>query len=120
MVEPNPKRPRTVAGTDGAPADTEGLALMLTDVEEEPNGIIRLWGVGPRQQTVLVVVPDYQPYFYLPCPFKSDTGAGSLREPSKQELKQLKQLLNARWGACTAPATPTAATTAATAAPCHS
>lgn len=96
-MESSSKRQRTHATVEAATGASHGLALMLTDVEEESNGTILLWGIRQRQQTVLVVVPDYQPYFYLPCPFKTDPGGQNPHDPSEQDIVRLRQQLNSRY-----------------------
>lgn len=95
-MEPSSKRQRTFLSSDALATGSHGLAMMLTDVEEEPSGTILLWGVGQKQQTVLVVVPDYQPYFYIPCPFKADSDSQNPRDASSQDISRLRQQLNAR------------------------
>lgn len=83
------------ADDDAAP----GLAVMLTDVEEGSNGCMLAWGVqgGGRTRSVLVVVRDYQPYVFLPCPqCVALPGGQELREPEQQDLQALMLALNAR------------------------
>jgi hypothetical protein len=96
MAEPNSKRARL--DVDGN-MPQHGLAVMLTDVEEEGNGTFLLWGLSldTQQRTVLLVVPDYKPCFYLPCPFKADTAQQSLSELQPEDVRRLHRQLNARW-----------------------
>ncbi|WIA33365.1 hypothetical protein OEZ86_006502 [Tetradesmus obliquus] len=71
---------------------------MLTDIEEEGNGTFLLWGLSlsNQQRTVLLVVPDYKPSFYLPCPLKADAAQQALSDPHSDDIRQLHRQLNAR------------------------
>lgn len=97
------KRPRLGLPTDPA---ASGLAVMLTDVEEGSNGTLLLWGLTPagpdgsnsKQQTVLLRCPDYQPYFFIPCPQVVDRDTQQLQEPQQQDLQHLRRAINSRWG----------------------
>jgi hypothetical protein len=95
MAEPERKRSRL---DDVESVEQHGLAVMLTDIEEEVNGVFLLWGLSlsDQQRTVLLVVPDYKPCFYLACPFKADTGQQALSEPQTEDIQQLRRQLNAR------------------------
>lgn len=46
----------------------QGLVLMVLDVVEEAGGRFNLWGVTPSRASVLIRVPDFQPYFYMAAP----------------------------------------------------
>lgn len=81
----------------------DGLAVMLTDVEEEPTGTLLLWGIaaeagqeGCKPRTVLLCIPDYQPYFFIPCPQTVTPDSQEVQEPQPQELQRLRRLLNNR------------------------
>jgi hypothetical protein len=94
MELPASKRQRV----DIADADRHGFAFMLTDVEEENNGNILLWGITQDRKTVLACVPDYQPYFLMPCPYKtSQSNPQAISEPTENDLQQLKRLWNGRY-----------------------
>ena len=96
------KRPRLGLPTDPA---ASGLAVMLTDVEEAANGTLLLWGLTPagpdgssKQQTVLLRCPDYQPYFFIPCPQVVNRDTQQLQELQQQDLLHLRRAINSRWG----------------------
>jgi hypothetical protein len=95
MAEPERKRARL---DDVDSVEQHGLAVMLTEIEEEGNGVFLLWGLSlnDQQRTVLLVVPDYKPCFYLPCPLKAETGQQALSEPRPEDIQQLHRQLNAR------------------------
>ena len=42
--------------------------MMVLDVVEEAGGRFNLWGVTPSRASVLIRVPDFQPYFYMAAP----------------------------------------------------
>lgn len=94
-MEQSNKRPRlsepesaALSGSDAA------VVVMLTDVEDHPNGSFHLWGITAKQQTVLVRVHDYQPYFFWPMPLM--TSSEPTDTLSDQQLAQLQHLLNCR------------------------
>lgn len=105
----------TPATAAAAAAMGDGIALMLLDIQETAGGAMQLWGKTPKGQTVLVHVPDFEPYFYVPAPLRAPTAAGPQRgewseeeedptaagsdqELQQQDLEQLKHLVNCRWG----------------------
>lgn len=97
MAVPSSKRPRFDKETKTAESERgQGLAVMIIDVEEESSGTMLLWGVLPRGRTVLLVCPDYQPYFYIPCPYKVDTAQQNMSELQQEDLRNLRQHLNSR------------------------
>jgi hypothetical protein len=110
MAEPERKRARF---DDVESVEQHGLAVMLTDIEEEGNGVFLLWGLSlsNQQGTVLLVVPDYTPFFYLPCPFKADTTQQALSELRVEDVQQLQRQLNARWAKAAAAAAAAAVAT---------
>jgi hypothetical protein len=93
------KRPRLEQLGDPA---ASGLAVMLTDVEEEPNGTLLLWGLtaagngASKQQTVLLRCPDYQPYFFIPCPHVVNRESQELHDMQQQDLQRLRRAINSR------------------------
>ncbi|KAF6251995.1 hypothetical protein COO60DRAFT_568402 [Scenedesmus sp. NREL 46B-D3] len=95
MAEPHSKRARL---DSDASLEQHGLAVMLTDIEEEGNGVLLLWGLSmnDQQRTVLLVVPDYKPSFYLPCPLKADTAQKTFSQAHPEDIRQLHRHLNAR------------------------
>lgn len=93
------KRPRMDSDAAAAP----GIALMLIDAEEESNGTLLLWGLaaeskdrGSKHQTVLLRCPDYQPYFFIPCPHVVNPDTQELQEPQQQDLQRLRRVINSR------------------------
>jgi hypothetical protein len=111
----------TMAAAAAAAAMGDGIALMLLDIQETAGGSMQLWGKTPKGQTVLVHVPDFEPYFYVPAPLKTPTAAGQHsqqhggwseeeedptvagpaggdQELQQQDLEQLRHLVNCRWG----------------------
>jgi hypothetical protein len=74
---------------------------MLIDVEEDPNGTLLLWGLtsggSSKQQTILLRCPDYQPYFFIPCPQLLNNDTQQLQEPQQQDLERLRRIINSRW-----------------------
>lgn len=42
--------------------------MMVTDIVEESHGKFAVWGVTLQGSSVLVRVPDFQPYFYIAAP----------------------------------------------------
>lgn len=98
MASPN-KKPRLAPSSEQA---ASGLAVMLIDVEEESNGTLLLWGLAAegthgarRHRTVLLRCPDYQSYFFIPCPHVN-SGSGELQEPQQQDLQRLRRIINSR------------------------
>jgi hypothetical protein len=76
---------------------------MLIDVEEDPNSTLLLWGLAAEgassnQQTVLLRCPDYQPYFFIPCPQLVSSDTQQLQEPEQQDLERLRRIINSRCG----------------------
>ena len=61
---------------------------MVLDIEDAGSGRFHVWGVTPEGASVLVRVPDFQPYFFIHAPEPAAAGGGA---PS---LHQLAQLLN--------------------------
>ncbi|KAF6253905.1 hypothetical protein COO60DRAFT_1642829 [Scenedesmus sp. NREL 46B-D3] len=52
--------------------------------------------MNDQQRTVLLVVPDYKPSFYLPCPLKADTAQKTFSQAHPEDIRQLHRHLNAR------------------------
>ena len=103
MASPAAKKPR-LSGDDASAAS--GLAVMLIDVEEELNGTLLLWGLAAegapgssksKHRTVLLRVPDYQPYFFIPCPHVVNPDTQELQEVQQQDLQRLRRVINSRW-----------------------
>ena len=61
---------------------------MVLDIEEAGSGRFHVWGVTPEGASVLVRVPDFQPYFFIHAPEPAQAGGAPL------PLQQLAQLLN--------------------------
>jgi hypothetical protein len=95
LMDQDNKRPRLAEPEPAVLSSSDAaVVVMLTDVEDHPNGAFHLWGVTAHQQTVLVRVHDYQPYFFWPMPVT--TSSQPTDTLSDQQLAQLKHLLNCR------------------------
>lgn len=96
------KKPRLLPSDDAA---SPGIAVMLIDVEEDLSGALLLWGLAAegrdghssKHRTVLLRCPDYQPYFFIPCPQVVDPDTQELQEPQQQDLQRLRRMINSRW-----------------------
>jgi hypothetical protein len=92
-MEPSSKRPRL---QQQAHNPTDGLAVMLTDVEDVQDGTLLLWGLAADHH-VLLRVTDYLPYFFIPCPHLVSPDSQQLQqEPQAQDLQRLRRALNTR------------------------
>lgn len=93
-MEPSPKRPRL---QQQGCTPTDGVAVMLTDVEDLQDGTLLLWGLAADRQTVLLRVNEYHPYFFIPCPHLVSPDSAQLQEPLVQDLQRLRMSLNVRY-----------------------
>ncbi len=76
-----------------------GLLMMMLDAEEDSGGVFRLWGITGSGQRAMVRVPDFHPYFYIPCPLVIDKyGDGGASEVSDEDVSKMQHLLNCRCG----------------------
>jgi hypothetical protein len=98
MEEQQYKRPR-LALAPSTPSDAlpgEGLAVMLLDVQEGVAGSLDLWGITPDRKKVLIRVPDYQTYFYIPSPVYVEDPTSGAEELTRPQLERLQHLINCR------------------------
>jgi hypothetical protein len=99
--------PAKRARLDAVSTAPDGLAVMLIDVEEEPDGTILLWGLadgpGLTPRTVLLRCPDYQPYFFIPCPHVVNPSTQELQDLQQQDLLRLRRAINSRWAGLRVP-----------------
>lgn len=98
MAAQQHKRPK-LALVLTAPAEAlppDGLAVMLLDVQEDLSGSLDLWGITPDRKKVLIRVPDYQTYFYIPSPLYVDDSSGVAEELTSKQMEQLQHLVNVR------------------------
>lgn len=81
-------------------APEEDLVVMLTDVEDQPGGAVRLFGVDAHAtRSVCINALGYAPNFWLPAPLMKDPSAPQTpaREPTEAEIRELRRLMNLRW-----------------------